>query len=108
MTWARRMLVALPLALAFILNTLMVAAIHLGWYRERIAGYGFLFATPWLWAFDPVCFRNGNRLLGPFIGYAVVLWIPAVLYSGYLWLFLVTIKGIAARLASTPANPPVS
>src|SRR5712692_4990081 len=62
-----------------------------GWstpHREHVAGYGFLFATPWAWLLDhPRWLGNvHNRSLMALIGYVLFLWIPASLYSGCLWL----------------------
>ncbi len=94
----RRLLVASPFAIAFVLNVLMLAADRLYWRRERIAGYGFLFARPWGWVLDRNWFGNvHNRWLAALIGYAVILWIPALLYSGCLWLLLVGLKIGAVR-----------
>ena len=38
-----------------------------------------------------------NRSLEALFGYAVVLWIPAVLYSACLWLLVVGLKIFAGR-----------
>lgn len=43
--WARRMLLAVPLAAATVLTVLIGSADRLHLRSERIAGYGFLFAT---------------------------------------------------------------
>jgi hypothetical protein len=87
MGWARRLLVALPVAIAAVLNLLLVTADRFHLHREHIAGYGFLFATPWAWLLDRDWFGNvHNRFLQTLVGYAVILWIPAVLYSGCLLL----------------------
>ena len=76
----------------------MVAADRLQLHREHIAGYGFLFATPSIWLLDSMRFRNvHNGWLTPLLGYVLVLWIPAVLYSGCLWLLLAGLKAVAAR-----------
>ena|SRR6266478_4926639 len=89
MGWTRRLLVALPFAIAAVLNALMLAVERLHLRREHIAGYGFLFATPWAWLVDHLWFENGlHRLLGPIAGYMIILWIPAALYAACLWLFL--------------------
>jgi hypothetical protein len=98
MRWIRRLLIALPLAIACVLNVLMIAANRFHLHREHIAGYGFLFATPWAWLLDRGWFGNvHNRSLEALFGYAVILWIPAVLYSGCLWLLVVGLKSFAGR-----------
>jgi hypothetical protein len=85
-TWARRILVAAPFAVATVLTVLMGFADQLHLRSERVAGYGFLFATPWAWLLDhipePIVHTRWLRSL---IGYAIILWIPAVLYSACLW-----------------------
>jgi hypothetical protein len=88
--WARRLLVATPFAIAAVLNVLVVTADRIHLHREHIAGYGFLFATPWAWLIDhPGLISNvHNRWLMALFGYAMILWVPAVLYSGCLWLIL--------------------
>jgi len=93
MDWARRLLLGLPMAIGAVLNVLMVVADRFHLHRERIAGYGFLFATPWAWLLDRGWFGNlHNRWLQALIGYAVILWIPAMLYSVCLWLVGLGIK----------------
>jgi hypothetical protein len=90
MVWLKRFLIALPFAIAAVLNVLVIATdrLHLYLYRQHVVGYGFLFATPWAWLLDhPSWFRNvHNRPLMALLGYTFFLWIPAALYSGCLWL----------------------
>jgi hypothetical protein len=98
MGWTRRLLVAFPFAIACVLNVLMIAADRLHLHREHIAGYGFLFASPWGWVLDFGWFPNiHNRWLRVLSGYAVILWVPAALYSGCLWLLLVGLRNWSAR-----------
>ena len=92
MLWIRRIVVSLPLAIAGVLNVLIVFADRLHLRLERIAGYGFLFATPWAWV---LALLDGSRSrwvhsrwVESLIQYAVVLWIPALLYSVVLWLLI--------------------
>jgi hypothetical protein len=101
MSWAKRLLVSLPFVMALTLNILTVAAVRLHWYREHIYGYCFLFATPWAWLLDRILLFGNvhNRWFAPLIGYVVILWIPATLYSGCLWLLLVGSRMLAARHA---------
>jgi hypothetical protein len=71
----------------------MVAATLMHTNREHIAGYGFLFAIPWAWLLDRGWFGNvHSRWLEELVGYVIILWIPALLYSGCLWLLLVTVR----------------
>jgi len=98
MRWIKRLLFALPFAIATVLNVLMVAADRLHLYREHIAGYGFLFAAPWAWLLDRGWLPQAhNGWLGAFVGYSIILWIPAALYSGGLWLLIAGIKNAIAR-----------
>jgi hypothetical protein len=93
MAWFRRILLTLPFAIAAVLNVLMLNADRLNLRREHVAGFGFLFGTPWAWLLDrgwvPDYHHHGMQLL---FGYAIILWIPALLYSGCLWLLL---RGLA-------------
>src|SRR5215467_8253387 len=84
---ATRIVLAVPLAIAAALTILISLSDRLYLRSERIAGYGFLFGTPWAWLLDREWFGHvHNRQLESFITYAVVLWIPALLYSSCLWL----------------------
>jgi len=107
MSWAKRLLVASPFVMALTLNILGVVAVNRPhWHREQIARYDFLFVTPWAWLLDHDLFGNAhNRWLAALIGYAIILWIPAALYSGCLWLLLVAPGIIAARRARSRQVP---
>jgi hypothetical protein len=93
MAWFRRILLTVPFAIAAVLNVLALNADRFHLHREHVAGYGFLFAAPWAWLLDrvwiPDYHHHRMRLL---FGYAIILWIPALLYSGCLWLLL---RGLA-------------
>jgi hypothetical protein len=93
MAWFRRVLLTVPFAIAAALNVLVLNADRFHLRREHIAGYGFLFGTPWAWLLDrgwvPDYHHHSMQLL---FGYAIILWIPALLYSGCLWLLL---RGLA-------------
>jgi len=52
MAWFRRVLLTVPFAIAAVLNVLMLNADRFHLRREHIAGYGFLFGTPWAWLLD--------------------------------------------------------
>ncbi len=54
-------------------------------YCEHIGGYGFLFAAPWDWILERISFLP-PLIHQPILGYGLVLWLPAALYSGCLWL----------------------
>jgi len=89
MVWVRRLLIASPLAIAATLTILISIADRLRWHREHIAGYGFLFATPWAWLVDHNWFGNiHTRWVETLTSYATILWVPALLYSGCLWLLI--------------------
>jgi len=79
-----------PFVIAAVLNVLMLYAGRLHLRGEYVAGYGFLFGTPWAWLLDrgwvPDYHHHGMQLL---FGYAIILWIPPLLYSGCLWLLFV-------------------
>ena len=103
MLWIRRIAVSLPLAIAGVLNVLVVFADRLHLRLERIAGYGFLFATPWAWLLDFQFPQVHSRWLESFMPYVFVLWIPALLYSLALWL-LVRVLGIWLKGPSRERN----
>jgi hypothetical protein len=100
MIWTRRLLIALPFVVAGVLMVLMSVADRLHLHRERIAGYGFLFATPWAWLLDHDWFGSVHpRWLEAVITYAIILWLPALLYSGCLWLLIRALRFGANRLS---------
>lgn len=81
-------MVAVPFIAATVLTVLSASAHQLHLRPEHIAGYGFLLFTPWAWLLNHVWFENvHSSLLQSMITYAVVLWMPAILYSACLWLF---------------------
>jgi len=85
--WAKRTLLSVPFLAAAALNLFVVIARPMHWHSERIAGYGFLFAAPWAWLIDHAWFgKINNRWLEALTTYLLILWIPALLYSGCLWL----------------------
>ncbi len=110
-SWTNRLLVAVPFAIAALLNALMVGVEHLHLRLGYIARYGFVFSGPWG---RPVNFADitnhlnvQNRWLGGFLTYVALLWIPAVLYSVCVWLLLVVL-GIAARRLLNHLDPDVA
>lgn len=89
MTWAGRLVLAFPFAVAAALNVLVNIARPLHWRTEHVAGYCFLFATPWGWLLDrgwvgPI----HSRWLDALMAYLILLWFPAMLYSACLWLLM--------------------
>jgi len=89
MIWTKRLLVALPFAIAAVLTVLITASDRFHLVREHIAGYGFLFSAPWARLLDHDWFGHiHNRRLEAAIVYTTILWIPAFLYSGCLWLLI--------------------
>jgi hypothetical protein len=97
-TTTKRLLILSPFAVATVLTVLINVNDRLHLRSEHIAGYGFLFATPWAWLLDRGWFGNvQNRWLETLVGYAVILWIPALLYSGCLWLLLRILSFAAGR-----------
>jgi len=90
MKWFRRTLLTIPFAVAALLNILLVAADQLRLNSEHIGSRIFLFATPWSWLLDLFWIPDRQHLrLQIFFGYAILLWIPALLYSMCMWLLFV-------------------
>jgi len=60
MSWTPRLTIAIPFAIAFVLNLLSLVTYRFHWNPEHVAMYGFLFAAPWVWLIDdfPVPIRN--------------------------------------------------
>lgn len=95
--WLRRIILAVPFAVAAALTVLVSFADRLHLRLERVAGYGFLFATPWAWLLDHDWFGHAHsRWVEWLISNAVILWIPALLYFACLWLLL-RVLGLLAR-----------
>ena|SRR5215467_9683297 len=102
MPWARRLLLAVPFVIAATLNTLALVADRFHLNLQRIAGYGFLFGTPWAWLIDLSWHPSllHHRRLAIVMGYVFILWVPAALYSGCLWLLLHGISYAQGRARS--------
>jgi hypothetical protein len=94
----RRLVIASPFAVACVLNLLSLVTYLLHSNPQHIAGYGFLFAVPWVWLIDGLFVSIHNRWLAALYGYTIMLWVPAVLYSACLWLLLSGIQVLAIRL----------
>lgn len=88
----------LPFAGAALLNVLVCIARPPHWRTEHVAAYFFLFGAPWAWLLDRGWFGSlDSRWLQTLMGYLVILWIPALLYSGCLWLLLRVLGTRAGR-----------
>jgi hypothetical protein len=97
MSWPKRLLLISPFAVAAVLTALIIIADRLHLRSEHIAGFAFLFGAPWAWLLDHGWFGNvQSRGAESLITYAVILWIPALLYSACLWLLL---RGLGVRKA---------
>ena len=98
-SWTKRLLIAVPFAIAALLNALMVGVEHFHLRFDYIARYGFVFSWPWAWLADFADITSRlnvqNQWLRGFIFHVALLWIPAV-HSVCVWLLLV-ILGIAMR-----------
>jgi hypothetical protein len=109
-SWTNRLLVAVPFAIAALLNAVMLGVEHLHLRLAYIARYGFVFPGPWVWTGNFADITNRlnvqNRWLGGFIWYVALLWIPALLYSVCVWLLLVVLR-IAERRLLNHLDPDV-
>src|SRR5215475_13679042 len=99
MSWARRGLLALPFAVAALLNVLIIISEPLHWRIHHVEGYFFLFGTPWAWLLDRgwVGYIHSGWAEA-LVVYAVILWIPAFLDSGCLWLLMRILRFYAERI----------
>jgi hypothetical protein len=103
MVWTKRFLLALPFAIAAVLNVFLLIADRFHLRSEHIAGYGFLFGTPWAWLLDRGWFGHvRTRWMMALEVYSVVLWIPAALYSCCIWLVFAGLKMISRRHSNPP------
>jgi|SRR5215831_1085224 len=95
---ATQLLIAIPFAIAALLNAVMVGVEHLHLHLNYIARYWLAFSEPWAWLanFSDISNHVQNGWLRGFLFYVAILWIPAVLYSVCVWLLLVVLR-IAAR-----------
>jgi len=100
MIWAKRILLTLPFAIALSLTILVEFAAYFHMRGERAAGLGFLFATPWGWLLDLLWIPTfHNHVLERIMGYFVVLWISAALYSVSFWIIGIIFVQLARRLS---------
>ena len=101
-SWKNRLLIAVPFAIAALLNAIMVGVEHFHLRLNYIARYWIVFSGPWAWLVDFADITNRlnvqSRWLRGFITYVDLLWIPAVLYSICVWLLLVILSIATRRL----------
>ena len=72
---------------------------------QHIAGYAFLFETPWIWIVGHIWFGflygisrgHIHNWMRESLGYLTFLCIPAALYSASLWLVLTGIQIVRTR-----------
>jgi hypothetical protein len=65
MVWTKRFLLALPFVIGAVLNVLLLVADRFHLRSEHIAGYGFLFGTPWAWLLDRGWFGRFEDMRAP-------------------------------------------
>jgi hypothetical protein len=96
---AKRLAFALPFATALVLNLASLMAHRFQWNPQEVSRFGFLFAVPWGWLLGelPLPPPGNHTLISEAITYGIILWIPAALYAGSLWLLLAAVKSIAVR-----------
>ena len=94
------MLIAIPFAIAALLNLLMVGVEHLHLRLAYIARFGlFRFSAPWSWLVNLTDIPDHLNVQNPWLSgfwYVALLWIPAILDAVSIWV-LFTVLGIAAR-----------
>jgi hypothetical protein len=76
MSWARRGLLAVPFAVAGLLNVLGLISRPLHLRTQHIAAYGFLFGAPWAWLLD-------RRWSDTFTADGRRQWSPTQSYCGF-------------------------
>ena len=104
MARVRHLVLAIPFAVAAVLNVLLNIARPLHWRSEHVAGYCFLFATPWGWLLDRGWLGPfGSKWLDDLMAYLTLLWIPALLYSGCLGLLMRGSRVAIGRIRRQPS-----
>jgi hypothetical protein len=109
-SWTSRCLIAVPFAIAALLNAVMVGVEHHHLALGYIARYGLVFSGPWVGfvnAFNITNHLNSqSEWLKGFLFYVALLWIPAMLYSACISLLLVAL-GFAGRRFLNHLDPDV-
>jgi hypothetical protein len=96
MSWTKRLLLALPFAIAAVLTVLLLGVDRQ--HGQHVAGYCFLFGTPWAWLLDRGWFGHVRSRWGTALElYSLVLWIPAALYSSCIWLIFAGLEMLSRR-----------
>jgi hypothetical protein len=62
MIWPKRIMLAVPFAISAALTAMLAFANHYPVRREHLAGYAFLFGTPWAWLLDTPLQCSGPQL----------------------------------------------
>jgi hypothetical protein len=107
MRWAKRILLPIPFVMAAVLNCLMWASDHYRWQGQHAWRYAFLFAMPWarllgeIWVPSP-----RSHVFQVLLAYALVLWIPAALYCGCLWIVLRVVQGWVSLIRQAKDHTP--
>lgn len=99
MTWRGRLALSFPIIVAATLNVMDIVARPLHWRGERIDGYCFLFGAPWDWLLDNGWIGSVNsKWLDEVIAYLFILWVPALLYSGCLFMVIWASRTVVRRV----------
>jgi hypothetical protein len=87
MNWKARLIAILPFVIAAILMSFALNAHRWDIARSHnLERYLFLFALPWAWIVDSISApRFQNHLADVLVFYALLLWLPAFLYSLCIW-----------------------
>src|SRR5258708_38771272 len=76
-SWTNRLLIAVPFAIAALLNAVMLGVEHLHLHVNYIAGYGLVFSGPWVWRVNVADITNRlnvhHRCCGGFVTYGDLL-----------------------------------
>ena len=100
----KRLLFAAPFVIAATLTLIINLADCLHLRGEPVAGLAFMFGTPWAWLLDNGIPLFHSRLLNALITNAVVLWIPALLYTACLWGIFRIFEKLRRRIQCTRRN----
>jgi hypothetical protein len=109
MRWAKRILLPIPFVIAAALNVAMWASDRYHWHGQHVWRYAFLFGMPWARLLGEIWVPNPrSHVLQVFLGYALVLWIPAAFYSGCVWIVLRIVQGWVTLVAKSKERIPPS
>jgi hypothetical protein len=75
MIWPKRIMLAVPFAISAALTAMLAFANHYPVRHEHLAGYAFLFGTPWAWLLDHNWYGGSHpQWLEHLIIYMLILW----------------------------------